>query len=263
MTTATRRRTRRIIERGHTFHTEPLEVPGIGQRRLHVYLPPGYERDTQRAYPVAYMFDGQNVFGDEGSFAGGWRMHRVLDGLRARGLQVPIVVGIHHGGPERILELTPWHTSSGQEGRANALLDWIAGDLAGQVRSKLRALSGPAHTLVGGSSMGGLTALYAVFRRPDFFGGALAMSPSLWVSGGAIFRYLSVQPLPWRCRVYMDAGGRERWLQNSGAQLANLLARRGLEPGQHLMWRADPRGGHHERSWRRRLPAALRFLLRP
>ena len=33
-------------------------------------------------------------------------------------------------------------------------------------------------------------------------------------------------------------------------------------PDDRLMWRADPRGTHSEAAWRRRLPAALRFMYR-
>jgi hypothetical protein len=31
------------------------------------------------ADPTLYLFDGQNVFGDEGSFAGGWHTHAAVD----------------------------------------------------------------------------------------------------------------------------------------------------------------------------------------
>lgn len=256
-----RRRGSVPIERDRVFRAGPVEVPGIGPRALDIYLPPGHDRDTGHRYPVAYMFDGQNVYGDEGSFAGGWRMHLVLDRLAARGHRVPVVVGLHHGGAQRVDELAPWRTGSGGGGKTDLLLDWIAGELSGQVQRNLRVMAGPEHTLVGGSSMGGLTALYAVFRRPETFGSALAMSPSLWVGGGEIFRFIERTPVPWSCKIYLDAGGRERWLMDAARQMNLMLERKGLVGGRHVHFRADPRGGHHERSWRRRLPAALRFLL--
>lgn len=262
---APRARTRRPrgsvpIPRGRIFRAGPLEVPGIGPRSIDVYLPPGYDHDLEKRYPVLYMFDGQNVYGDEGSFAGGWRTHLVMDRLAQRGYRVPVVVGLHHGYAARIDELAPWATGHGG-GKADRLLDWIASDLHQQVLRNLRTLPGPDHCAVAGSSMGGLTALYAVFRRPDTFGKCVAMSPSLWVGQGEIFRYLTHVAAPWSTRVYMDAGGRERWLTQSAQALSHLLVRKGLQPGRHLWFRKDPRGGHHERSWRRRLPSALRFVL--
>ena len=38
------------------------EPPSTGCARLIIYLPPGYEDEPQRAYPVLYMQDGQNLF---------------------------------------------------------------------------------------------------------------------------------------------------------------------------------------------------------
>ena len=32
------------------------------------------------------------------------------------------------------------------------------------------------------------------------------------------------------------------------------------QPDHHLHWHPDPRGHHNEKSWRRRLPRALRYL---
>ena len=259
--TARRARGTKPIARGRIFRAGPLEIPHIGPRSIDVYLPPGYDHDLHKRYPVMYMFDGQNVFGDEGSFAGGWRTHLVLDRLAARGMKVPVVVGLHHGNGQRIDELAPWRAGHGG-GKADLLLDWMAGDLHHQVLRNLRTLPGPENVTVAGSSMGGLTALYAVFRRPDAFGKCVAMSPSLWVGHGEIFRWLEHVATPWSCKVYMDSGGRERWLAQSARAMAQVLSHKGLEPGRHLWYRADPRGGHHERSWRRRLPSALRFVLK-
>src|SRR3954468_23112097 len=43
--------------------------------------------------------------------------------------------------------------------------------------------------------------------------------------------------------------------------MAEHLLERGYD-SDSLMWRADARGTHSEASWRRRLPAALRFMYR-
>src|SRR5690242_3554823 len=92
-----------VLHRSKAFeiHGLPSKYP------LTVYLPPGYTASNER-YPVAYMFDGQNLFGDEGSYSGGWHLHEALDAQAAKGKRVPIVIGIHHGGASRISELSPW-----------------------------------------------------------------------------------------------------------------------------------------------------------
>src|SRR5687767_13364397 len=43
------------------------------QRKLWIYLPPGYEEHRENRYPVFYLHDGQNLFDAATSFAGEWQ----------------------------------------------------------------------------------------------------------------------------------------------------------------------------------------------
>jgi predicted alpha/beta superfamily hydrolase len=89
------------------------------------------------------------------------------------------------------------------------------------------------------------------------------MSPSFWVGDGAILDWVRDQPRPPFSRVYLDSGMREGrgTLLPLVARLAGHLAARGYGD-LNLRFRTDPKGLHSEQSWRRRLPAALRFLYR-
>lgn len=256
-------RSRKAVRPGRLIRARSHDVPGLPSRlAITLYLPPSYE-ESGKAYPVAYMFDGQNLFGDEGSFSGGWHLHEHLDRLAAQGKRVPIVVGIHHGGPSRFQELSPWPVEDPSvPGLGDKLLDWIVGTLATLVAEDLRILTGPQNTTIGGSSLGGLLALYGFARHPGFFGRALVMSPSLWVNDGAIFHYVAKARIWGDPRLYLDCGAREaRGHAIMHAQwMVQLLERKGFVPGRHFMWRPDSRGSHNERAWRRRLPKALRYL---
>lgn len=247
---------------GTLFRTRDYDVPGLhGRRGCTLYLPPAYFTDVRQHYPVAYMFDGQNLFGDEGTFSGGWHVHRLLDARAAEGKVVPIVVGIHHGGSHRMEDLSPWGIGKGHKGKADALLDWVVGPLRRFVAEDLRILPGPEHTLIGGSSLGGLAALYGGFRHPEVFGRVLAMSPSIWVHRGALLEMARGARLRHGARYYVDAGGREgAGMMRYAEMLSEILAQRGLVPGESLMWRPDQKGVHNERTWERRLPKAVRFL---
>ena len=248
--------------KGRFHHTRAFQIPGLPVARpLTIYLPPGYDRGS-KLYPVAYIFDGQNLFGDQGSFAGGWHLHDALDKRAVKGKVVPIVVGIHNGGTHRISELTPWPVSEGSPAQLEAFLDWVAGPLRRLVAEDLRVLDGPDNTLIGGSSLGGLAALYGYFRHNEVFGQALCMSPSLWLNEGAIFQYVARSRAAGAPRIYLDCGGREaKGIVIKHAEwMANLLARKGFKRNVHFMWRPDSRGAHNERNWRRRLPKALRYL---
>lgn len=205
------------------------------------------------------LFDGQNVFEDEPSYAGGWHAHKAVERLSRRRAR-PVVVAINHGGQERIRELSPWNVH-GTQGHLDHLLDWLVQALLPRVRATFGVGSGPASTLVGGSSMGGLAALYAHFHRPEVFGGALAMSPSLWFAQRHIFGWLGATPTPWTSRIYLDCGAKEARgaMLTLARSLAEQLRHRGYS-SKNLRFREDLHGAHNERAWRRRLPSALRFF---
>jgi len=238
----------------------PYATPGLVPRLVRLYLPSDFKPEIPRF--VLFLFDGQNVFDDEPSYAGGWYAHEAAERLARAGKLAPILVGIDHGGPERIRELSPFPVQ-GAEGQLDLLLDWLLDTLKPALAKRLPLLEGPAGSAVGGSSMGGLAAIYAHFRRPLELGGALAMSPSFWVGDGAILDWVRDQPRPPFSRVYLDSGMREGrgTLLPLVARLAGHLASRGYGD-LNLRFRTDPKGLHSEQSWRRRLPAALRFLYR-
>lgn len=279
---------------GQIYRTAPITIPGLEEARpLTLYLPPGYD-DSDEYYPVAYLFDGQNIYDDEGTLAGGWNLHQVLDQRATLGLTVPIVVGIHHG-IMRDEELCPWPAEPGQTPRGDDLLEWIVSDLHEQIQEQLRILEGPENTLLGGASLGGLLALYGFFRHNEVFGKALVMSPSLWVGDGAIFEFVEQSSaVNSDSRLYLDCGFFEDddedeelpvhhdhflaeeldnaiYLDNEPAQddtdtfadaekMAGLLVAKGLVHGQHFLWVPDPDGEHNEWHWGKRLPLALNFL---
>jgi len=248
---------RKSLDRG-TLITEQHVIPRRGSRRVRIYLPLGHR--PERETPLLVMLDGQNVFEDAGSFAGGWYAHRAVNRL-GKPRPRPIVVAIDHAGTERIDEMSPWKRS-GVPSHGHAFLGWIATRLLPDVRRHHRVIAGPAGVLIAGASLGGLAAVYGHFAFPDVFGGALAMSPSFWLAGGKILDFVAAQPKPWTSQIYIDGGARE------GDQMAVLLMRmaellrgRGY-PESHVRFRVDRRGTHSERAWRRRLPAALRFFYR-
>jgi predicted alpha/beta superfamily hydrolase len=215
------------------------------ERRIRVHVPAGLHARP----PLLVLFDGQNVFGDEGSYAGGWHAHAAVARLPST-VARPIVVGVDHGGLGRLREL--WSE-----------LDPFLGFLKEEVLPLVRSCweVDPQHTVLGGSSMGGLAALLAHHRDPETWPSALVMSPSLWVDRGAPLREVKRHPVPRRSRIYLDVGERERGMAELAARLAAELQERGYREDE-LLWRLDKRGTHRELHWRRRLPKALRFLFR-
>lgn len=248
------------LRAGEVHVLGPFLVPGLLPRHVRVYLPREYTRERPGGTPTLYMFDGQNMFDDAPSYVGGWHIDAAVEKLARSRRPAPVVVGIDHGGESRLQELSAF-AIDGTPGLAHRLLDWMTGDLMPTLTAELGLHPGPRGTLIGGSSLGGLAALWSHFHYPQAFGGAMAMSPALWVAGQAIFADIAALPDPVASRIYLDMGMREaqgRMLPIAAA-LAAYLAGRGWGPDR-LLWRPDARGAHNEASWRRRLPKALRFL---
>lgn len=238
----------------------PVEIQGLAPRRLRLFLPEGFRRGTPT--PVLYLFDGQNLFEDGPAFAEGWRLHEVFEQLRPTLDPLPVVVGIDHGGERRLDELSPFPTEK-SAGLANLLLDWLTSTLSPALMRKLELDGAPNRDFVGGSSMGGLCALYALFRHPDRFSGALCMSPAFWFVEAQLYPHLDRHPLATDKRIYLDVGEREGpRMVEPALRMARYLAERGLA-SERLLLQLDKRGRHDEKSWRQRFPGALRFLLGP
>ena len=237
----------------------PENVPGLSPRRVRIHVPAGH--DPARGAPLLFLFDGQNVFDDASSYAGGWYAHHAVDRMAQRRPH-PVVVGIDHGGVDRIHELSPW-AANGSRGQLDLLLRWLTDSLLPQLRVQFSAGAGPAATVIGGSSMGGLAALYAHLARPDVFGGALVMSTSLWFAQRRMLSWLGEVSLPWTSRIYLDAGASEARgaLLEMNRSAAATLRYRGYDDDR-LRVMEDRRGTHNEASWRRRLPVTLRFFYR-
>jgi predicted alpha/beta superfamily hydrolase len=250
-----RRRLRGTVERVRPG----AETPGL-DRALTVYLPPSYGRG-ERHYPVLYMQDGQNLFDPEESFAGSWRVDIAMDQAAGRGFE-GIAVGIPHAGEDRIAEYSPFDAEGG-EGRGREYVAYLADTIKPLVDARYRTIPGRGTTCVVGSSMGGLISLFAFLARPDVFGAAATMSPSLWYANRAIFEAVEAAPFQ-PGRIYVDVGLREgpQTLEDA-RRLRDLLLAKGYRKGDQLRYVEDRAGGHEEAAWSRRLRAALPFLLAP
>jgi predicted alpha/beta superfamily hydrolase len=252
-----------------------MDVPGFADgRRVWIWLPPGYDAEPARRYPVLYVLDGQNAFNAASSFAGEWEIDESAHRLVAAGEVEPlIIVAVANGEGRRALEYTPWPAPDWREptGGGGDHLREICEVLKPAVDRQWRTLTGPEHTGLCGSSFGGLMALYAGWVRPDVFGRLAALSPSLGWAGHAPLAMVSARPRP-PVRLYVDMGTREEGnlhdADGNGRDdavddleaLAAALRQRGFVDGRDLQVVVDEGARHHESFWARRFPGALRFL---
>ncbi|MBX0326111.1 hypothetical protein K2Z83_00185 [Oscillochloris sp. ZM17-4] len=239
-----------------------LASPQLGNRRdIAVYLPPSYARQPDRRYPVVYMQDGQNLFDEATSFAGEWRADETMEELAGEGLEA-IIVGVPNAGADRMAEYSPFRDQRHGGGQGHVYLRFLIDTLKPLIDRDLRTLPGRAHTGILGSSMGGLISIYGFFAYPEQFGFVGAMSPSLWFARGKVLTAIRRCP-PILGQIYLDMGDAEpaRSVGLCGDLHALLLAK-GYMPERDLRYVLEEGAGHDEAAWARRLPDALRFLLR-
>lgn len=237
-----------------------IRSPELGNvRDLFVYLPAGYEF-SGRDYPVVYLQDGQNLFDPRYAFAGSWHADEAAASAARLGAEA-ILVGVANTGATRLAEYSPFPDWRMGGGEADRYLTFLVRRVKPLVDAEFRTRRGREHTVIGGSSMGGLLALYAFFRHPETFGRASVQSPALWFARAAIFDYVAAAPFV-PGRLYLDVGQREgRPTLENARRMRDLLEEKGFRIGQTLRWLEDPRGTHQEHAWGRRLRKALAFLV--
>ena len=245
----------------HTLHLLPrVWSPQLRNRRdLVVYLPPSYDVDRKRRYPVLYMHDGQNLFDPATSYAGHWQLGTTLAQYAGQGLEV-IVVGVPNTGIRRVDEYTPHRDLIRGGGDGDRYISFLVETVKPMIDRQLRTQRGPASTVIAGSSLGGLISLYALFRSPWTFGAAGVLSPALWFADGAIFDHVR-EAQPPGGRLHIDIGTAEGPdALHDTRHMRDLLIAQGFEPGQSLSYYEDVDARHQERAWARRFRVVLPFL---
>jgi predicted alpha/beta superfamily hydrolase len=249
--------------RTHDVHSKILN----NNRKVLVWLPPGYEKDSSRRYPVLYMHDGQNLFDDATSFAGEWRADETAQQLVEQGKIEPIIiVGIENTW-QRVLEYTPT-VDAGEGGRGQQYARFVVEEVKPLIDQTYRTKPDAANTAVGGSSLGGLISIYMVQKHGDVFGRCAAVSPSLWWGNG---KYLADMTRDMSFakgkRIWLDMGTSENAdpaLSRENVQhcetFANALRVAGLTTDKDYAWRAYDGAAHNETAWADRFDDVLIFL---
>ncbi len=154
-------------------------------RKIWVHVPNANANATEK-YPVVYLLDGDAHFY---SVTG---MIRQLSSINGNTI-VPkmIVVGIPNTNRMRDLTPTPEHAPHSGEinnngpGGGNNFMDFLENELIPYIDSKYPTQ--PYRTYIG-HSLGGLTVINTLLKRPELFNSYIAIDPSLWWDDSAILK---------------------------------------------------------------------------
>ena len=259
-------------ERGRTVVLS-LESRIFGNTRaIRVHLPIGYDRPeaVQRQYPVLVLNDGFAVFSTKS-----WDAPTIVDVLtRDRTIPPIILVGIDNAASipgsanparDRANEFLPFPDSlepDASSPQGTKYPDFVVREVLPLVESQFRTSPDAALTAIGGSSYGGIAALYTLIRYPARFSRLLLESTPTFLFGGRLIKEAAaLEPPPQR--VYIGVGTKETddaAIQAAAARVSSSLE--GVLPTLVLVNRVVG-ATHSPAAWRARFPTALEFLFGP
>jgi enterochelin esterase family protein len=244
-------------------HVETAQIHSNIQqldRPISIYTPATYRNDGA-PHSLLVLFDGQSYLSAAMSTT------TTLDNLiHASKIQSTVVVFVGNVGARRIVDLVP-----------NAPFEaFVAEELMPWITKRYNVTMDPARRVVGGFSLGGLTAAYLGLRHSMLFGAVLAQSGSFWwsvdqraddavdatnESNWIARQFATTSKLP--LKIYLDAGTFEapkgpdivRILVNA-RHLRDVLVAKGYDVTYQQF-----AGGHDPLSWRGTLADALIALL--
>ncbi len=274
---------------GKLVHYKNFESAFVDARNVDIWLPDGYDENTNHNYPVMYMHDGQNLFVPGHSFGGEeWGVDETLSNLAASG-QIPevIVVGIWNTPkryqeymPQKVFESLDRKTSGsltkkfGGTAISDDYLKFVVEEMKPFVDSTFRTKPDRESTFVMGSSMGGLISIYAISEYPEIFRGAGCLS-SHWIGnpddGEEVMHAVSDAFVKYLGKNLPDAGGHLIYFDYGTATLDSLYEPHQLKIDRVMKSKGYTRNKdwitqkfegheHNEKHWRERLSIPMLFL---
>jgi len=225
----------------HALHSELLDI----ERTVWVYTPPGYDVNNN-PYGVLLLTDGRD-------YNGRLCTPTVLDNLIAENKIPPMVAVFVASTNKRGVELACDGTYK----------SFLMDEVMALVESKYHISKEPSENIIGGVSLGGLTASYIGLNHSDKFGKVLSQSGSYWYRPEGFEgqdwmakEYLKSERLP--LEFYMEVGTLEPKgsMQDTNGRMRDMLRDKG-----YTVHYSEFKGGHDYLSWGETLATGLLSLV--
>jgi len=132
-----------------------------------VYLPPSYQTDTEKKYPVFYLISGttdtEEVYYKVG------RVNYILDNLLAEGKAKEMIVVLPYGNPNKLLPVAPKFGMPAMGFGGDVFSNDLINDLMPYVESNYRTINDRESRAIGGFSRGGNQGLSNGLNNLDKF----------------------------------------------------------------------------------------------
>ena len=205
-------------------------------------------------------FEAECLDGDKGSHSDHCHQTERV-GKDARSI---VAVECNHEGNGRLVEYSPMsyeNSSMGKiKGKGRTYMNWLIGTLKPYIDEHYRTLPDRLNTIIAGSSMGGLMALYGATAYNHVFQRAACLSPSLWVSPGKVIEMIARAHIRRDTCIYMDYGSEEMFNHAANAEALISTSHLLLTKRVNLALRIVPGGNHSEASWEKQIPIFMDCL---
>ena len=223
-------------------------------RRLTVYTPYGYEKNTKKKYPVLYLLHGAG--GDEEAWTSMGRTAQILDNLIEKGLAEPMIVVMPNGNPNQQAAQTLGLPTSTMNFRDPSLQDAYVKSLCEEIvpfiEKEYRVIAKPGSRAIAGLSMGGGHTITATNLYPAMFDWICPLS----AAGSSTAEQITALKKT-GVKLYFLACGTTDFLWDGAVTLDQTLTECGLE---HTFYKSD--GGHVWANWRLYLNTFAQLLFK-
>ena len=252
-----------LIKQDFYFHSLDAHRP------LHIRIPDFGEPP----FPVMYFFDGHNLFRDEDATYGkSWG----LDAFCAAWNKPMIIVGVEcaHEGNLRLSEYLPYGTEYGWlrgiEPLGQKTMDGIIYELKPYIDSAFPTIPFRECTGIGGSSMGGLMAAYALVHYNQYISKAACLSPAIGSISGMLWHEMNETALSPDSRIYLSwgtnegyGGVKDPWAEDTSSWLyktCRATANKVINAGGAGKLYCQIGGSHCEADWEKQNGIYMPFL---
>ena len=221
-------------------------------RRMHVYTPPGYEKDNKK-YPVFYLLHGAGDCDESWTSVG--RAGFIMDNLIAEHKAKPMVIVMPAGHTSRVFRMP-------SPGERDEFTEDFVTDIMPYTESHYRVLTDRAHRAMAGLSMGGMQTLNVGMAHLDKFAYIGVFSSGLFNFRGGRGAPESLKPEPppgWEkerpmldeaslkpgLKVLWFSTGSDDFVLPTTKATLEMLKKHGFSP----VFRESP-GGHTWINWR-------------
>ena len=221
------------------------KIMATDARRLTVYLPYGYEKNTKTKYPVLYLLHGSG--GDEDAWADLGRAVQILDNLIAEGKAEPMIMvmpnGVYFNQAAPGVAVNMFQpTMANSRSQSTAEVEESFPDIIKYIEANYRVKKDKNSRAVAGLSMGGRQSAALSRKYPDTFGyvGMFSGVVPPEVDDKALEAVFAAKP-----KLYWIACGK-----TDGVMENSLLLKEYCEEKGYPVSFYESEGGHIWRNWR-------------